>query len=290
MMSSALPCSKLFRPAAALFAIAFVPGMSMCQTKDTADPKKTPPAKMDDVLAIFAEIDLPPLKPAGEALDYRKLTEDNPFPAGALKAYGIVGPSFDEIQKDPQKFARNFPIRAAVVDAVILLRKPAPALPFEIRSPINDGLKRTIEKQYQRTVAAIQGDLEEMDARLTRVGLKKKRDKPDRWLAHYDYVSAEVKLRIAWCNEYNLCLAKARTEPLTELDPKLNQNCWRLVAGAKMQSLKDIRDLADEAKQALADLEKSYPDTPWALLGAKQKDIQVGLHWQPAVIVAKKKK
>jgi hypothetical protein len=98
-----------------------------------------------------------------------------------------------------------------------------------------------------------------------------------------------VKLRIAWCQEYNLALGKARFEQVPDLDAKLNQDGWRLKAVGKMSSPKEIRDLAEEAKEALAQLEKNYPDTPWAYLGSKQKDLSLGLQWQPATIAAKKK-
>jgi hypothetical protein len=257
------------------------------------EPKKSdtkePAANVEDVEAIFSEIIVPAFKPAGEDFDAHKLALAQSFPTSAIRPYPAVGPAFDEIVKDPKKYEHNFPVRAAVAEAVISLRKPVKNLPFQFASPIGEQVKYTIERTHQRTVAEWHRELEEIDTRLATVARKRGRERPDRWLAHSDYIGAQVKLRFAWCHEFNLALGKARFEQVPELDAKLNQNGWRLMAVGKMSSPKEIRDMAEEARETLGQLEKNYPNTPWAYLGNKQKDIKLGLQWQPAVLPTKKK-
>jgi hypothetical protein len=124
-----------------------------------SDPKE-PPAKVEDVEAIFAEIVVPAFRPAGEEFDAHKLTLAQSFPASVIRRYANTGPTFDEIIKDPKKYERNFPVRAAVAEAVISLRKPVKNLPYQFANPISDQVKYNIERMHQRAVAEWQRELE----------------------------------------------------------------------------------------------------------------------------------
>jgi hypothetical protein len=77
-------------------------------------------------------------------------------------------------------------------------------------------------------------------------------------------------------------LGKIRKDELPELRPGV-QTGWRLAACEKMQSGKDVRDMAAEAKQLFAKLIKEHPGTPWEILAKREKQTTLGLEWQPGL-------
>src|SRR5205814_1914787 len=119
--------------------------------------------------------------------------------------------------------------------------------------------------------------LEELEG----VADQRKKEKSKRWQAHYDYVLAQVKARKAYVAEYNLMLGKAKRDELPPLDPKLH-NGYRLASLEKLQSGKEIKDLAAESRKLLTKLIKDNPGTPWELLAKRERFTALGLAWQPA--------
>jgi len=252
--------------------------------------KPTPPptAKRETVVALFNEVQLPPLKSIRKTSDDGMRFPDTlPFKEQDLKDYADDGPKFDEIQKDPAKFMKDYPLRVATVNAMVKmreLRKNAnDELPESFKAPITDAMKKTITDKYQRVITDTQSDLEELRENLDSMGKKKEMEKSKRWLANYDYTFAQVKARLAYIFEYNLALGNVKLEKLPELDPKI-QKGWRLASVEKMVSPKDIRDLAQEAKDAMAEIVKEHPNTPWAVLSKTQRHAAFGLQWQPQAI------
>jgi hypothetical protein len=238
----------------------------------------------EETAMIFAEIHMPGFKGVPTHIAPDLLAEIHKFTAEELRPYADAAPVFADVLEEPKKYAARYPLRVAVVSAVAGVRKyEAGKFPDEFRDPIDDAVKRTIERRVQRAVAEMQSELEELDEKLT-AAKKRGAETSKRWLAHADYVSAHLKLRLAECHEYNLALGKVRTDQLPDLDRKEGQNGWRLAPKAKLSAPKEYRDLADEAKAALAELAKKCPRTPWAALAEKQADMTLGLEWQPAAL------
>ena len=69
---------------------------------------------------------------------------------------------------------------------------------------------------------------------------------------------------------------------LPKLDAKAERNGWRLAAKEKMMWPKEFRDMAEEAKGIFEEIAKDHPETPWAVLADKHKEVKLGLEWQPA--------
>ena len=114
--------------------------------------------------------------------------------------------------------------------------------------------------------------------------LAKQRDaQPLRWQAHYDYARAVVKSRLAYMNEYNLMLGNVLTETLPELDGKLRQDGYKLVAieTAKMKSKKDIKQLGADAMEIFDKLIAERKGTPWAIQAKRESAVELGMSWQP---------
>jgi hypothetical protein len=236
------------------------------------------------IRGIFGEIALPPLKSprdadqAGRAEDEAvKLATIVPFRAAALAGYESDYSDIKELMGKPMEF----PLRVAVIRAVELISRSKLALREDFKGPTSDDVKKSLTDSQKDGPARMLLDLSDALAELERVGPDRDKEKSKRWQAHYDYILANVKARMAYVNEYNLMLAKIKKEELPRMDPKLH-NGYRLGSQEKLQSPKDIKDLASESRKLLAKIIKEHPGTPWELLAKRDRFAALGLAWQPA--------
>ena len=104
-----------------------------------------------------------------------------------------------------------------------------------------------------------------------------KEKQPKRWQAHFDYIVAELKLRICYANQYNLALANVRGGKLPDL--KDGQNGFRLTAETTLDknTQSNYKDMFNEARKSLLELGKQHPNTPWALLAKSDRTVAIGL-------------
>ena len=171
------------------------------------------------IRAIFGEIALPPMKPprdpekAGRADDEpAKLAAIVPFRAGAMTGYEADYASL----RDVLDKAKDFPIRVAVIHAVDALDKLAKSgkgsLMDEFRGQATDDVKKSITESQKEGPARLVLELQEALDELEKVANRRSDEKSKRWLAHYDYVTAQVKARMAYVQEYNLMLGKAKRD------------------------------------------------------------------------------
>jgi len=249
-------------------------------------PTARPVVKNDMVVAIFKEIGLPPLRAIQNDGKVERVPDNIPFPMETMKEYADQGPTFEEIRTARAKYLSKFPLRVAAVDAFVEIRKQAldssrEKWPSLILSPLADAEKKRVVK-FQRSVTTQRESLEEIKGRLDEAMAKKDMEKSKRWLAHIDLAYAEVRLRLALMYEYNLALSKVKGDGLPELDAKLNQKNWHLEPNEKLSSPKEVRDMSEEGKTALAELVKQHPDTPWAVLAKSHQKAELGLRWSPA--------
>jgi hypothetical protein len=235
---------------------------------------------------IFAEIALPPIKSPREGQEAGQEEIDRlagivPFRADALKGYDADYRSVREILDKQQQH----PLRVAVIHSVEALDKLARSgrgkLMDEFRGPATDDVKKSITDNQKEGPARLELELATALEVLEKVADKRGEEKSKRWLAHYDYVLAEVKARKAYVAEYNLMLGKAKRDELPPLDPK-QHNGYRLASQEKLQSGKETKDLASESRKLLAKLIKENPGTPWELLAKRERFTALGLAWQPA--------
>ena len=59
-------------------------------------------------------------------------------------------------------------------------------------------------------------------------------------------------------------------------------NGWRLASHEKIQSPKEIKDLASDSKRLLNEIIQENPGTPWEVLAKRERFVALGLAWQPA--------
>jgi hypothetical protein len=249
------------------------------------DPKEAPAAPVKflelpaaataDVKSVLQELALPPLDFGGPVEPLPGLSAL--VTGDAIKPYAPDA-SIDDVLKDVEKYK----LRATVLGALRTIRNTAPAADpkapvplLAVPAPITDKTKKTV-LGAQEPIALSVAKLELALAELEAVADLRKTE-PKRWQAHYDYALAQVRLRIARLHEYNLLLGHVRTETLPELPA--GATGWRLVPADKMQSRREVKQLAEDAAGALKALAADHKGTPWEVLAKRALLTPPGLRW-----------
>lgn len=233
-------------------------------------PVPPPSADPKAVMAIVREIQLPPIKSYREDAPPPSISDVLPFSQEALKEYvaGELGSS---------EKANEF--QQAVLDAVQEMRRQGNGsgseLPEEFFGETDDKRKTELRKA-QENPARVEAILQDSLDKLEQVAEQKDKQSK-RWQVHYDYVLAQVKLRICYVNQYNLALANVRGGKLPDL--KEGQEGYRLSAEATLDknTPPDKKELFNDARKALAEIAKDHPKTPWALLAKSDRTVAIGL-------------
>lgn len=214
-----------------------------------------------------------------------------PFSAEVMRPYATDYRNLREILDQP----KSFPLRVAVLNAVETLDRQgrlnririgdkevaADRLIETVRNLGNDeAVKKSLTKSQQDGPALMLVELQDALEVLEKAGKDRGREPSRRWQAHYDYVLAQLKMRMAFVHEYNMVIAKVKRDELPKLDAQLH-NGWRLAAQDKIQSPKEVRDLANDARKILAKLAEDHPGTPWEVLAKRARSTALGLAWQP---------
>jgi hypothetical protein len=234
-------------------------------------------ANPGDVARIVEEFALPPLK--RDVAD-QPLDDLTVYPENVLKEYAEDVP-VATIMAEKDKY----PFRVKVIEAMAAVKDVwtgAGDAGFQIRETcpkVDEQLKKTV-KAEQTPIALATAKLELAEAGLMAVaGMKK--DQPKRWQAHYDWALAQVLIRRAYIEEYNLALGNIITETMPQLDPKLGHDGYKLVSAEKMKSKKNIVDDANKGREIFDKMMDEYKKTPWATRAKKEKALALGLTWQP---------
>jgi hypothetical protein len=173
---------------------------------------------------------------------------------------------------------KQSPYRQAVRKAAELLRQHAKSFPQEVWAEDSEALLKERVLENQKNVATILAALTDAHEELVKVG-KEGAKESKLWQANYDYNLARLSGFIAYVLEYNALLGQLRKEPPPR-DPKVHRG-WRMVPQEKPQSGAEARKLAQETQQIFDKMIKAYKDTRWEELARRDRDIQLGLKWQP---------
>lgn len=237
----------------------------------------TPPkgAPEGEVKSVETELALPGIKADGNDLAVGSL----PYPADTFVAYKTDVP-LSEIMK-PEN-AKKYRFRVTVVKAFETIRSiwggNGAKMRNEFTDKSSDAIKKKILNEQEYPANAIPRlDREIFDLEAVE---PTKADQPKRWQAHFDYALAQCKARLAFMHEYNLALGSIRTDVMPTLDPKKNEDGYRLISTEKMR-IKTEKKSAEEAKEIFERLIEEHKGTPWAILAKRDKSMILGLAWQP---------
>jgi hypothetical protein len=207
------------------------------------------------------------------------------FGAKKLDSYKPDGyKDMAELQKryasNREEFAKEFPLRAAVFDAVEALQASNKIKMFEVqRSPVTQDRKNNV-RQEQELLGMSTFSLEKALADLKAAGEERDKETSRRWQANFDYTRARLQSRLVYLIEYNYVLSRVRADDLPELAP--GQTGWRVGTGKKIAvNEAKAKDFAKDTKKLWDRIMNQYPDTPWSLLAQREKEITLGLQWRP---------
>ena len=241
-------------------------------------PKPPPSADPRAVMAIIREVQLPPVKSLREDAPPPSISDVLPFSEEVLKPY-LAGEL--KSSNKPNEFQK------ALIDAVTGIRSMRMAgsngeLPEQFGGDTSDKAKEELRK-VQEVPARVEAELQDYLDDLEKVA--DQRDKqPKRWQVHYDYIIAQLKLRICYANQYNLALANVRSGKLPDLQP--GQNGYRLSAEPNLDknTPANYKEMFKEAQTALTGIAKENPNTPWALLAKSDRTLALGLRLTGATV------
>lgn len=235
----------------------------------------TPPPSADPkaVMAIVREVQLPPIKSFRDDAAPPSISDILPFSEEALK---------DFLAGEIKLGEKGNEFQLTVIEAVEEMRKIRSAgsgseLPEEFGGDTNDKAKELLRKVQEvpaRVEAILQDSLDKLEA-AEFAEMREKQAK--RWQLHYDYVIAQLRLRICYVNQYNLALANVRGGKLPDL--KEGQNGFRLTAESQLDknTPANYKDMFNEARKTLNQIAKDHPKTPWALLAKSDRTVTIGL-------------
>jgi hypothetical protein len=234
------------------------------------------------IRSIIQEIELPPLKPARAQRMSLHIEDLLLFSAEAIQRYQPDYHSLAEIEHSSEKY----PLRMQVIQTIELMRATFDAdgshglLRDYFYGGSSDRVKAAIFKEQMKPARVLE-ELQERLEELRKAARYRDRDPSPRWQAHCDYTLAQLLARTAYVSEYNLMLGRIRKDELPELRPDVHTG-WRLASCEKMQSGKDVREMAAQAKMLFAKLIKEHPGTPWEVLAKRAWLTALGLEWQPS--------
>lgn len=240
-------------------ALAAALGFALASRGTAADP--TPPA----VEQVLKELDL----------------ASPPDRLGDLpKGYDADGVTEADVRQNPKKYR----LRMKVLDAVDALAQARRLGVEDLRVPYpyREATKAVVRDRQQVLAASI-AELAEAVADLKKVAADRAAE-PKRWQAHYDYVLAEARFRIAALEEYNAALGRVVIEELPDLNAKAGETGWRLVPADTFVGGGATKKRLAAAHDDLGAVATAHPKSPWAKLADNLSAARVGLKWEPTKI------
>ncbi|MEM7455493.1 MAG: vWA domain-containing protein [Planctomycetota bacterium] len=103
-----------------------------------------------------------------------------------------------------------------------------------------------------------------------------------RWQAGYDLAMGRTLAARVRATSYNAMLAMAKTslefeDPPNDETPK--NNVWVLVPADTIETGSREEKLAERAREYLQQVVENHPETPWALLAARELETPIGWRW-----------
>lgn len=230
-------------------------------------------ADVKDVRDAFAILQVPPLRSSDKS-SQEPLENVVFFPAEALADYK------SDMTLEQAAESKDKPVRAATAKALMFLQKLGDAK-FNIRDTfsgeVSDAVKKAV-KAEQTPIANLTVDIDDILDEMKTAEKMLDKEESKYWKATFLYAFAQLNYRWAFFQEANVALGAINTDSLPE--QKAGSRGLQLVPVAKMQSKKDVREVADKAKEMFDTIIKEHKGTPWEIVAKQAKTISLGLKWQ----------
>ncbi len=220
-----------------------------------------PKGSAPELERVFKELDLTPTE----------------LPFGELaKGYEADAVTEAEVRNDPKKYR----LRMKVLDAIDALAAARRITAEEmIVTGYDENTKKAVRVR-QEAVATSIAELEEAVTDLTAVADARQAE-TKRWQAHYDFVIAECRYRIAALTVQNAAYARVIVEELPELNKTLGETGWKLVASDSVPGAPGLKKAVRAAHAEMTELAATYAKTPWGKAAERAVTKPMGLAWEP---------
>jgi hypothetical protein len=229
--------------------------------------KMFPPMKKGQVQQL-ANLTLAALPGAGKEIEEYKDDGFNPFSADAA----VINQMKDQ-----------YPLRAISYEISTKLKE---FVDLPMREVLNnpggpiDGKAKAKFLKEQKDPALATLVLEELLADAAKLAESRDQEKSKRWQAHFDLAMARLQSRLVYIYEYNNLLALVRTDSLPMLESV--HTGWRVNTSAKIQIKEpSVKEMAKQAGKTWDRMGKEYPNTPWAVIARRERNVAMGLQWVP---------
>ena len=178
------------------------------------------------------------------------------------------------------------PIRAAVVRAAEIARMTVPGQPSLTFPPVDSPDFKDAMTRQQAAVAKVEYVVDEAlglefarpgEPTIASVAKYRDRETSRRWRAHYDLVRGRLMAMKVRCAEFNVACARMKKDQPKFSDPKFN--AWRLVPDKQVHVSEKAAKIGEQAFDLLRRVIREHPNTPWAVLAARELKDPLGLKW-----------
>lgn len=174
------------------------------------------------------------------------------------------------------KRLRDNPARMALVQAAeasAVGQLEAPALRFP---KLDEAAFVRQVSMAQRAAALLEPKLNQLYAILKQGESARERETSPRWQAGYDLAMGRVMAAKVRAESYNAMLAMAKTK--LRFSNKKN-NTWVLRPADSINTGSQAEKLAERARMYLTRVIEQHPNTPWAMLAARELRTPLGWEW-----------
>ena len=198
------------------------------------------------------------------------------FDPSRMKEYRPDWTSRDRYEAD----VAASPLRKAVVHAATLTNQMKT---FDARTPTLQfpSLEAPQFKEVLQTNQALADQVavivDEALGPITAAAKYRDREVSRRWQAHYDLTRGRLLAMKVRCYEYNWAGSRLVKAPPKFQNPK--SNAWRLVPDKTIRYSERAATAGREAEDLLHRVVVEHPDTPWALLAARELKDPLGFKW-----------
>jgi len=186
---------------------------------------------------------------------------------------------FKRFQANRPKYANQFPLRAAIFEAVdIMDNLKALKMPMTLRADEATPKGKVVFLRQQGNVGLFIFKLEKAFDQMLEVEEKGAKGATKRWQAHLEFAQARVLSNLLFLYEYNFTLGQVRADNLPALGK--GQNGWIIAARPKIAVTEGkAKAYAKDRLKRLKKIQDDYAETPWAYFADRETRRDVGMEW-----------
>lgn len=183
---------------------------------------------------------------------------------------------------DYERALEASPLRQAIINAALLTQQKLPDMPTLNFPSMEAPEFKDVMRNNQALADRIAYTVDEALGPITAAAKQRDHETSRRWRAHYDLIRGRLMAMKVRCYEYNWACARLIKDPPRFQNPK--SNTWRMVPDETVRYSEKAAEAGRQAGELLKRVVDEHPDTPWALLAARELSHPFGFKWVEAYV------